>query len=227
MTRLPEAFYLQRVGGAALRPLVFAVLLIMRIGRPWTWTDSTAACRSGLDAVDEQLIGRPAGRAREDGLALTGEGGLLAQLTKRLVESLALSEIVSREPAARWPGAWSSSGSPPSTAWCSCRSPIWSPVVGGVEPQVRRAATSRLPTEHGLFDVVGFEGVLDRAEHLALVTGTITDGRPVPVHVHTERLVGDVTSSTACRCRHGLDEAMVGFLRTGPRRGEWWSISAP
>ena len=58
------------------------------MGRPWTWTDSTAACRSGLDAVDEQLIGRPAGRAREDGLALTGEGGLLAQLTKRLVESL-------------------------------------------------------------------------------------------------------------------------------------------
>ena len=37
----------------------------------------------GLDAVDEQLIARLAGRAREGGLALTGEGGLLAQLTKR------------------------------------------------------------------------------------------------------------------------------------------------
>jgi hypothetical protein len=41
----------------------------------------------GLDAVDEQLIARLAGRAREGGLALTGEGGLLAQLTKRLIES--------------------------------------------------------------------------------------------------------------------------------------------
>src|SRR5438874_659140 len=30
-----------------------------------------------LDAVDEQLIARLAGRAREGGLALTGEGGLL------------------------------------------------------------------------------------------------------------------------------------------------------
>ena len=40
----------------------------------------------GLDAVDEQLIARLAGRAREGGLALTGENGLLAQLTKRLVE---------------------------------------------------------------------------------------------------------------------------------------------
>src|SRR3954452_9539325 len=41
----------------------------------------------GLDAVDEQLIARLAGKAREGGLALTGEGGLLAALTKRLVES--------------------------------------------------------------------------------------------------------------------------------------------
>ena len=40
-------------------------------------------CAGGLDAVDEQLIARLAGRAREGGLALTGEGGLLAQLTKR------------------------------------------------------------------------------------------------------------------------------------------------
>jgi putative transposase len=46
-----------------------------------------------LDAVDEQLIACLAGRAREGGLALTGEGGLLAQLTKRLVESALEGEI--------------------------------------------------------------------------------------------------------------------------------------
>jgi len=46
-----------------------------------------------LDAVDEQLIARLAGRARAGGLALTGEGGLLAQLTKRLVESALEGEI--------------------------------------------------------------------------------------------------------------------------------------
>jgi hypothetical protein len=40
-----------------------------------------------LDAVDKQLIDRLVGRAREGGLQLAGEGGLLAQLTKRLVES--------------------------------------------------------------------------------------------------------------------------------------------
>jgi transposase-like protein len=46
-----------------------------------------------LDAVDEQLIARLAGRARAGGLQLTGEGGLLAQLTKRLVESALEGEI--------------------------------------------------------------------------------------------------------------------------------------
>ena len=46
-----------------------------------------------LDAVDEQLIARLAGRARAGGLALTGEAGLLAQLTKRLVESALEGEI--------------------------------------------------------------------------------------------------------------------------------------
>jgi hypothetical protein len=46
-----------------------------------------------LDAVDEQLITRLAGRARARGLALKGEGGLLAQLTKRLVESALEGEI--------------------------------------------------------------------------------------------------------------------------------------
>jgi transposase-like protein len=46
-----------------------------------------------LDAVDEQLIACLAGRAREGGLALTGEGGLLARLTKRLVESALEGEI--------------------------------------------------------------------------------------------------------------------------------------
>ena len=52
-----------------------------------------APAAKGLDAVDEQLIARLAGRAREGGLQLTGEGGLLAQLTKRLVESALDGEL--------------------------------------------------------------------------------------------------------------------------------------
>jgi len=55
--------------------------------------DGEPAGAGVLDAVDEQLIARLAGRAREGGLQLAGEGGLLAQLTKRLVESALEGEI--------------------------------------------------------------------------------------------------------------------------------------
>ena len=49
--------------------------------------------QSGLDKVDEQLIDRLATRARADGLQLAGEGGLLQQLTKRLLESALEAEL--------------------------------------------------------------------------------------------------------------------------------------
>lgn len=55
--------------------------------------DPVAPAGDELDPVDEQLIARLAGRARAGGLQLTGEGGLLAQLTKRLVESALEGEI--------------------------------------------------------------------------------------------------------------------------------------
>ena len=42
------------------------------------------------------MIARLAGRARAGGLQLTGEGGLLAQLTKKLVESALDGEITDR-----------------------------------------------------------------------------------------------------------------------------------
>ncbi|MDA5147309.1 IS256 family transposase, partial [Streptomyces sp. AD681] len=38
-------------------------------------------------AVDDQLIDELVGRAQAEGLQLAGEGGLLQQLTKRLLES--------------------------------------------------------------------------------------------------------------------------------------------
>jgi transposase-like protein len=47
----------------------------------------------GLDGLDEQLIDRLVGQARAGGLKLTGEGGVLQQLTKRLLESALEGEI--------------------------------------------------------------------------------------------------------------------------------------
>src|SRR5690242_11394 len=45
------------------------------------------------DALDEQLIGQLVDRARAGGLQLTGEGGVLQRLTKRLLESALEGEI--------------------------------------------------------------------------------------------------------------------------------------
>jgi hypothetical protein len=48
---------------------------------------------SGLDGLDEQLVAELMSRVKAGGLALTGEGGVLAQLTKRLLESALEGEI--------------------------------------------------------------------------------------------------------------------------------------
>ncbi len=45
------------------------------------------------DPLDDQLIGQLVDQARASGLQLTGEGGLLQQLTKRVLESVLEGEI--------------------------------------------------------------------------------------------------------------------------------------
>ncbi len=48
---------------------------------------------TGLDGLDEQLVAQLVSHARAGGLQLMGEGGVLAQLTKRLIESALEGEI--------------------------------------------------------------------------------------------------------------------------------------
>jgi len=50
-------------------------------------SEATPAVPDEFDAVDEQLVEQLTDRARSQGLELTGEGGLLARLTKRVVGS--------------------------------------------------------------------------------------------------------------------------------------------
>ena len=53
--------------------------------------DSRAA--PGLDGLDEQLVAQLVSRAKAGGLQLTGDGGVLQQLTKRLLESALEGEM--------------------------------------------------------------------------------------------------------------------------------------
>jgi 3,4-dihydroxy 2-butanone 4-phosphate synthase / GTP cyclohydrolase II len=76
------------------------------------------------------------------------------------------------------------------------------------ERLVRRVADAKLPTDFGEFRIVGFENDVDRAEHVALVYGDITDGEDVLVRMHSKCLTGDTFHSLRCDCRWQLHEAM-------------------
>jgi 3,4-dihydroxy 2-butanone 4-phosphate synthase / GTP cyclohydrolase II len=83
------------------------------------------------------------------------------------------------------------------------------------EKLVTRVAEVRIPTAHGVFRGVGFDGVLDGIEHIALVYGEIGDGENVLVRMHSECLTGDVFGSLRCDCGPQLDAAMAAVAAEG------------
>lgn len=87
------------------------------------------------------------------------------------------------------------------------------------EKQVQRVAEARIPTAHGEFRAVGFNGIHDGVEHVALVRGDIAgpdgDGSDVLVRVHSECLTGDIFGSLRCDCGPQLDAAMEMVAREG------------
>jgi 3,4-dihydroxy 2-butanone 4-phosphate synthase / GTP cyclohydrolase II len=83
------------------------------------------------------------------------------------------------------------------------------------EPQVRRVADTPLPTARGAFRAIGYRGVHDGAEHVALVVGRLGDGHDIPLHVHAECLTGDVLGSLACTCGSALDSALATIASLG------------
>jgi 3,4-dihydroxy 2-butanone 4-phosphate synthase / GTP cyclohydrolase II len=105
------------------------------------------------------------------------------------------------------------------------------------ERLIRRELTVRLPTRHGLFDLIAYTSVVDAEPHLALCKGGIgvpvhaasaggadpddvaagrLDGmvtapvqqEPVLVRIHSSCLTGDVFDSLLCDCGSQLHKAM-------------------
>ncbi len=76
------------------------------------------------------------------------------------------------------------------------------------ERQIEKLADTRLPTEYGIFRAVGYRGVADGSDHVALVFGEIGDGEDVLVRVHSECLTGDVFGSQRCDCGPQLQAAL-------------------
>ena len=76
------------------------------------------------------------------------------------------------------------------------------------ESLAKRAASAKLPTDYGDFEVHAFENQIDKMIHVALVRGEMGDGKNVLVRVHSRCLTGDVFHSARCDCGAQLDVAM-------------------
>ncbi len=76
------------------------------------------------------------------------------------------------------------------------------------ETLVREVVRAKLPTDYGVFELVGFDNDIDDKEHIALVKGEINPDEPVLVRVHSECLTGDIFHSARCDCGGQLHRAM-------------------
>ena len=73
---------------------------------------------------------------------------------------------------------------------------------------IKRAATAKMPTHSGEFNMVGYENTLNGEHHVALVKGDVVGKENVLVRVHSECLTGDAFGSKRCDCGEQLEEAM-------------------
>ncbi len=84
------------------------------------------------------------------------------------------------------------------------------------ERLVHRVAEARLPTEVGVWRVIGYHNDVDSHEHIALVLGDVehTDDS-VLVRMHSKCLTGDVFHSLRCDCGWQLHTAMEMISKEG------------
>jgi 3,4-dihydroxy 2-butanone 4-phosphate synthase/GTP cyclohydrolase II len=83
------------------------------------------------------------------------------------------------------------------------------------ENLVSRAASAKLPTRYGEFEMIGYENLITKEHHVALVKGDIYNGEPVLIRVHSECLTGDAFGSLRCDCGQQYDAAMKKIAEEG------------
>lgn len=76
------------------------------------------------------------------------------------------------------------------------------------EALVLRKASASLPTDYGMFEIVGYRSTIDGTQHVALVMGDVTGKHDVLTRVHSVCLTGDVFGSLRCDCGAQLTESM-------------------
>lgn len=81
--------------------------------------------------------------------------------------------------------------------------------------EVNRMTSTRIPTEHGDFQLCFYTNTLDKKEHLAFYMGDLTSAESVLVRVHSECFTGDVLGSRRCDCGEQLDQSMAMVANAG------------
>eukprot|EP01062_Namystynia_karyoxenos_P055311 TRINITY_DN4606_c2_g1_i1.p1 TRINITY_DN4606_c2_g1~~TRINITY_DN4606_c2_g1_i1.p1 ORF type:complete len:318 (+),score=103.38 TRINITY_DN4606_c2_g1_i1:105-956(+) len=115
-----------------------------------------------------------------------------------------------RSPAVSIPAHWVSAAAVPVERRPPARPP----------PSVRRRVTTRIPTQHGEFDVMLYHFSADPVEkdHLCIVSGDVDamrSGGPVLCRVHSECLTGEVLGSRLCDCAEQLDRGLAQIAAEG------------
>lgn len=83
------------------------------------------------------------------------------------------------------------------------------------ESTAQRVAKVAMPTEYGVFSMIGYRNLADGSEHLALVYGDPASNSSPLVRVHSECFTGDVLGSLRCDCGPQLDSALRAIVADG------------
>lgn len=83
------------------------------------------------------------------------------------------------------------------------------------ESMIKRVDAAKMPTKYGEFTIVGYENILNKEHHVALIKGDVSDGKPVLIRVHSECLTGDAFGSLRCDCGEQFAAAMRTIEKEG------------
>ncbi|QLD12505.1 GTP cyclohydrolase II [Microbacterium oleivorans] len=86
--------------------------------------------------------------------------------------------------------------------------------VAGYRRRVSLRAEAHVPTSHGAFRFLAYKDRVTGTDHIAVVSGDLTDASPL-VRVHSECLTGEAFGSLKCECGPQLDAALDAIDQEG------------
>lgn len=83
------------------------------------------------------------------------------------------------------------------------------------EVQVQLYAETTLPTLYGEFRTLVFHNNIDDKEHMAIISGDISNGENILTRIHSECFTSEVLGSLKCDCREQLQSALKAIHEEG------------